>query len=500
MNKSIWKFLSSLKLTVVCLALGIVLVFIGTVAQADEGLYQAQARYFKQWFVIGPMLFGHRMPIALPGGYLLGSVLVINLLAAHIQRFQWSMRKFGIHLTHLGIVVLLLGQLATDMLSEETHLSLREGESRNFTEGHRSNELVFATDSEDPKVERVVSMPESAIASRKELSDANLPFSVRVKSYQVNSAVLERSKVLEAAGQLSGAFATVEGQYATDETLVAQAESAQQTQGRLAVWKNALQAIGDSEPTDFLGRIKEIAAQPELAGKLRAELKTRFRTQMLAAFESRGGETALAAQRIGRKESVTAESLPPGATEGFGKQYTAVALPEGKTMDSSNQPYATLELLEAGKSLGTWLVSPYLNAQQIQAGGKTWRVALRAHRVYYPFSIKLLKTTHEVYRGTDIPKNFQSRIRIENPSRSETREVDISMNNPLRYQGLTYFQYQMGKDERASVGTSTLQVIRNPSWLTPYLGCILVGVGMTYQFLFHLVGFITKRQGAANAA
>src|SRR3954471_8239281 len=84
------KFFTSLRLTVVLLALSIILVWVGTVAQADEGLYNAQARYFKHWFVSGISLFGHHVPIALPGGYLLGTLLLINLVAAHIQRFKWS--------------------------------------------------------------------------------------------------------------------------------------------------------------------------------------------------------------------------------------------------------------------------------------------------------------------------------------------------------------------------------------------------------------------------
>ena len=114
-----------------------------------------------------------------------------------------------------------------------------------------------------------------------------------------------------------------------------------------------------------------------------------------------------------------------------------------------------------------------------------------------PELAKLLKATHEKYRGTEIPKNFQSRVSIDNPQTGERgREVDIYMNNPLRYQGLTFYQYQMGKDERSAVGNSTLQVVKNPSWLTPYLGCIIVSLGMIVQFMYHLVGFITKRRTA----
>ncbi len=495
-NSALWKFITSLRLTVVCLALGIVLVFIGTVAQADEGLYQAQARYFKQWFVWMPTMFGYQLPLALPGGYLIGTVLLVNLAAAHVNRFVWTPKKYGIHLTHLGIVVLLVGQLATDMLSEESHLRLREGETRNYTESHREHELVFATDS-GPDTEEVVAIPEPLVAARADITNAKLPFVVRVKDYQVNGVVYSRARVTEVAGQLASALATVEGQFASVDGLVPQAERAQESEGRANVWRDALKAVGEPETKDLAGAAKRIAAQPEREAKLRGELKTRFQKEMLSRFKAQGGETQLAAERLEKSEPLTAESFPALAKNGAGPNVIALPQAETKEMDKGNLPYAVIEILEGGKSIGDWLVSPWLNSADIEVGGKTWRVAFRPERTYQTFSVKLLKTTHEVYRGTEIPKNFQSRIRIDNPESGENREVDIYMNNPLRYEGLTFFQYQMGADERnANIGTSTLQVVRNPSWLTPYLGCILVSLGMIYQFLFHLVGFIKKRRTA----
>ncbi len=136
-------------------------------------------------------------------------------------------------------------------------------------------------------------------------------------------------------------------------------------------------------------------------------------------------------------------------------------------------------------------------AQEIKAGEKVWRMAFRSERQYLPYSMQLLKTTYEVYPGTEIPKNFQSRVRIDNPQKSEQREVDIYMNNPLRYDGLTFYQYQMGRDEvDPNRPSSTLQVVKNPGWLTPYMGCLMVGGGMVIQFMMHLVGFISKRRPA----
>src|ERR1035437_6434445 len=100
--KKIVEIFTSLKLTVVLLAFAIVIVFVGTIAQADEGLYGAQAQYFKQWLVVGAHLFGHKIPLLLPGGYLIGTLLLVNLVASHIYRFEFTRKKLGIQIAHAG--------------------------------------------------------------------------------------------------------------------------------------------------------------------------------------------------------------------------------------------------------------------------------------------------------------------------------------------------------------------------------------------------------------
>src|SRR5579859_1607380 len=103
------EFFTSLKLTVTLLAFAIVLVFVGTLAQVDEGLYQAQSHYFRHWVIVGMHLVGKDIPIIFPGGYLIGTLLLVNLVAAHIYRFEFSGKKAGIQLAHLGVILLLVG-------------------------------------------------------------------------------------------------------------------------------------------------------------------------------------------------------------------------------------------------------------------------------------------------------------------------------------------------------------------------------------------------------
>src|SRR5262249_49886016 len=158
-------------------------------------------------------------------------------------------------------------------------------------------------------------------------------------------------------------------------------------------------------------------------------------------------------------------------------------LPPVATMEDRNLPCALVEVLTPQNSLGTWLVSALKSTRQsFTNAGHTYQLALRFTRYYKPFSLRLLEFRHERYRGTDVPKNFQSRVRIENPVSGENREVDIYMNNPLRYNGETYYQASFAPDNDQRVNKVTvLQVVRNPSWLTPYFACVLVALGLIYQ-------------------
>lgn len=413
--KSIIKFITSLRLTVVLLALSIILVWVGTVAQADEGLYYAQTRYFKQWLVVGISLFGHKLPIILPGGYLLGTTLLLNLVAAHIYRFKWGTQKIGIHVAHAGIILLLVGQLVTDIFAHESQMEFFEGQTRSYSESPSRYELVFTTPADAQHNDEVV-IPEAMLTPGRTISAAALPFAVRVKSLAKNS-------------------------------------------------------------------------QPS------------FRAPMM-------------------------QNGPPVTTNGVATSFDFRTIEETRSEDEKNAPTAVVELAGPGGSLGDWVVSGWtdderlvagvrrdieekmgsqmateivnhlVQPQSITLGGRQYTFGLRPARIYHPFSLTLVNATHSVYQGSDIPKDYRSRVRLTNPQTGENREVEIYMNKPLRYEGLTFYQYQMAAGEAAAAAGqapwSMLEVVHNPSWLTPYIGCALVAAGLVIQFMSHLLRFISK--------
>lgn len=381
-------FFISLRLTVCCLVLGAVLVFAGTIAQVDLGLLKAQNEFFRSFFIFwGPKGASWQIPV-FPGGYLIGGVLLINLVGAFFARFSFTWKKAGILVIHAGIILLLLGQLLTDMLSRESAMQLFEGESKNYSEDFRETELVLI-DKSSPDADTVYSIPQSMLA-KGEVKDARLPFTVRVKNYWVNAALV-------------------------------------------------------------------------------------------------------------RPDSQAPRAIASGATAGDLKDILVIPQAAVTDTDQRNSPGAVVELADANHALGAYLVSSLVSVPQtIKAGDKTYEIDLRFRRYYHPFQVTLLKATHEKYKGTDIPKNFASRVRVQNPAQNEARETVIYMNNPLRYSGLTFYQYQMSAGEMAQRAgappSSTFQVVRNPSWLTPYLSCILIASGLLIQFGSHLIGFLKRRR------
>ena len=165
--------------------------------------------------------------------------------------------------------------------------------------------------------------------------------------------------------------------------------------------------------------------------------------------------------------------------------------------DERNVPGAIVEVVGPEGPLGTWLVSPQLNvAQGFDYQGRKWQLSFRSQRTYKPFSVTLLKFSHDKYPGTEIPRNFSSRVRVKSDDGRDDREVLIFMNNPLRYGGLTFYQAGFDNNDR----TTILQVVRNPGWLLPYIACIMMGLGLCLQFGFSLRDFIRRRSSQPAGA
>jgi len=376
---------TSLRLTVICLVLALGLVFIGTIAQVKLGLYIVQDQFFNSYFIWWkPQSGNFKIPVW-PGGYLLGGLLLVNLIAAHIKRFELKRKKLGIFIVHAGLILLLVGQLFSQLMQVESYMAIEEGSSKNYSESGRASELAVV-DVTDAETDTVVAIPQKVIAGNKEIAHQQLPFKIKIDSFFENA----------------------------DPKL-------------------------DGEKLDFLQKPFEVAME---------------------------------------KRNIPAVHLTVQTDEGVKGPFALSNWQTEKNLIAIIADSFTRNFNEA-------LVAP----ARFTYKARQYELALRPVRYYKPYTIQLLDFTHDRYKGTEIPKNYSSRVKLMRPDTGENREVLIYMNNPLRYSGETYYQGGFEPGDTISI----LQVVRNPSWITPYVACAMVTIGLLFQFLSHLTAFAKKR-------
>jgi len=372
------KPLTSLKLTIICLACAMVLVFLGTLDQVHIGVYEAENRYFKSLFLFWTLPnTGLRIPW-FPGGYVIGTLLLINLIAAHVARFKLSWKKAGILFLHSGLILLLVGQLFADIfIDRESQMRLDQGQTKNYSESLYHDELAII-DTSGNDSDRVISIPDSQLHKGNRIALPTDSLEVLINDFYPNAALINPSQL-------------------------------------------------------------PAANYPHLQ---------------------------------------------------LGPMADAVEMERTYKENERNEPAANVSVIQGGNVIGTWnLAAGFPRPMSFDAAGKACQIVLRPKRFYKPFAIQLLQFRHDRYAGTDIPKNFSSRIRLTDPAKHEDRESLIFMNNPLRYRGYTFFQAGFDNNDT----TTVFQVAQNPSWLIPYISCALIVFGMLLQFGMHLVGFVKRR-------
>ena len=127
--------LASIRITVTCLFLLFILTFWGTVAQVQQGLYQAQHEFFFSWYFLG---FGF---LPFPGAQLVLWVLFVNLVCVALTRFVYRWSHLGIVIIHTGLLTYFFSAFILFHVVKESNVTLLEGESTNVSVTYHDWEL-----------------------------------------------------------------------------------------------------------------------------------------------------------------------------------------------------------------------------------------------------------------------------------------------------------------------------------------------------------------------
>jgi len=373
------KTVGSLKLTITLFTLSVVLVFYGTLAQKNSGIWTIVDQYFWSWYVkidlqltvqFFQVFFSLPSSITVPGwipfpaGKTIGGLMFANLISAHTvqlvniisvtlkQRKKQSpakaiftvlLKRSGLYMLHGGLLLLFVGEFITREYQIEQNMFIAQGGTATYGFETRKQELAFITPDDNGRLRQVVVPSSKLIEAQRDkriISDDLLPVDVEVIAWHPNSKLFEFP---------------VDGQPERTNT-------ADAGMGLKAV----IEPIPESAGTDT----------------------------------DQKADTPSAYVRFLRKDN--------GGVVGT---YLVSTRLEERT-------------------------------QSIQIGDSKFEFDLRPTRFYKDHTLKLEEVTFERYPGTQTPKNFASRMILMEADGTE-REVIVSMNNPFSYKGETYFQHQM---------------------------------------------------------
>ena len=138
----------------------------------------------------------------------------------------------------------------------------------------------------------------------------------------------------------------------------------------------------------------------------------------------------------------------------------------------------------------------------VRDGERLFTVDMHKRLWHMPFDVKLDKFKAEFHPGTSRPAEFVSDVRrIENGQEAKVR---IEMNEPMRYEGFTFFQASYGPPDAkpGDVMFTVLEVVKNPADMWPEYSLYIVAFGMLVTFLTKLIGHVQtvskKRQNHAK--
>lgn len=185
-DSPIINFVSSLKLTIICLLWLSVLVIWGTIYQVDHGLYIAQKQFFDSYY----FLIYDFIPI--PSTQLIMWILFFNLLTVLIFRTNYNSKKFFINFVHFSVLFLMLSCFFISNTSVESFTTLGEGEkTKQSSDYYLWDLLVWEQGSRQAKSFNI-----NKNSKNENIFDEELGIQIKIKDFYENATFIGNSDLL----------------------------------------------------------------------------------------------------------------------------------------------------------------------------------------------------------------------------------------------------------------------------------------------------------------
>jgi hypothetical protein len=442
--------LASLQLAVILILVLAAVLGTGTVYESKYGAHVASQLVYRSWWM-----------------QVLLWVFILNVAAAAISRLPWKKQHVGFLITHLGIIILLLGGWVQQRRGVDGILALAPGEQGRMVRMDEAALYVFRTEP-GKNYELVV--------------DETLDYDLRQPSSKVRSYPLKGEdkeiKILNffpkaARSVMAEAMPKGKGVPALKFTL----------SGSRATFGDWMFLQNEKGTTNELGPavLRFVAGKPDLAKK--PEKPTMY-------FYLDGQPDQPPKVAVARANEAFRElgRIPRGKTTPLGWMDFALTLDDYVPSAIPRATYSALEKPVPGFE-GYQVVEAELDGQklwlelgasgQITSGNYLYYVQYTRRQVDLKFDVALKSFKIDYYEGTVRPKEYSSVVEVAG------QEHLISMNEPMKHGGFTFYQASYEMDEATNKPrASVFSVNYDPGRGIKYFGSLMMCFGIISMFYF----------------
>jgi hypothetical protein len=200
------RLITSFGLGASVLALLTVVTLLGTLNQIEEGLIDSTAKYFESAWIVDTVPLGDGkffIPVFLPGGYLLLTILFFNILAGTILKIRRDWKAVGLYISHIGILILIFSSFVTRHFAWEGNMALKPGMQSGEALHYRNWQLEILPVDDKSEATKALVIPHEQLESIgwngvRTFTSPELPFDVRISHAARNATPIPVSAPMAA--------------------------------------------------------------------------------------------------------------------------------------------------------------------------------------------------------------------------------------------------------------------------------------------------------------
>ena len=128
-----------------------------------------------------------------------------------------------------------------------------------------------------------------------------------------------------------------------------------------------------------------------------------------------------------------------------------------------------------------------------ELGGQKFGALLAKKSWHVPFEVQLDESIFDRHPGISMARNYESRVtRLETDKGA--KPLEIKMNEPMRYEGYTFFQESFGPagSQPGDRMYSQFAVANNPADQWPLWALVVTSIGLGVHFVIMLLDYMAR--------